>query len=102
VATIGSLVYLNPRIRQDLILESYCNATDPTFIAQKRGAGCDLPRRVFGLGKRHGITPQTTKTSARMSVRRRRVSQGRAMTGIHVVGSSQHVARGAGACLYWH
>src|SRR5262249_14210790 len=28
------LVYLNPRIRKDLIIESYSSAVDPTFIAQ--------------------------------------------------------------------
>src|SRR2546423_8976600 len=31
-----SLVYLNPRIRHDLIIASYSEAADPTFIAQNR------------------------------------------------------------------
>jgi 2-polyprenyl-3-methyl-5-hydroxy-6-metoxy-1,4-benzoquinol methylase len=37
-----SLVYLNPRFRQDLILESYADAVDPTFVKQN-----DLRIRTF-------------------------------------------------------
>jgi 2-polyprenyl-3-methyl-5-hydroxy-6-metoxy-1,4-benzoquinol methylase len=37
-----SLVYLNPRFRQELILESYAGAVDPTFVAQN-----DLRIRTF-------------------------------------------------------
>jgi 2-polyprenyl-3-methyl-5-hydroxy-6-metoxy-1,4-benzoquinol methylase len=56
-----SLVYLNPRIRQDVIIESYSNATDPTFIAQNEERIATFKKSLQRLGDRHGITPQTAK-----------------------------------------
>jgi 2-polyprenyl-3-methyl-5-hydroxy-6-metoxy-1,4-benzoquinol methylase len=56
-----SLVYLNPRIRKDLIIESYSNATDPTFIAQNEERIATFKGSLKRLGDRYGITPQTAR-----------------------------------------
>jgi len=55
------LVYLNPRVRKDLIIESYSSAIDPTFVAQNEERVATFKRSLEWLGKRHGITPQTAK-----------------------------------------
>lgn len=56
-----ALVYLNPRIRKDLIIESYSNATDPTFIAQNEERIATFKKSLLRLRERHGITPQTAR-----------------------------------------
>jgi 2-polyprenyl-3-methyl-5-hydroxy-6-metoxy-1,4-benzoquinol methylase len=56
-----ALVYLNPRIRQDLILESYSNATDPTFIAQNEERISTFKKSLIGISRRHGIKPETAR-----------------------------------------
>jgi len=53
------LVYLNPRIRKDLIIESYSSAVDPTFIAQNDERVATFKKSLQTLATRHGITPQT-------------------------------------------
>ncbi|TMJ01382.1 MAG: class I SAM-dependent methyltransferase [Alphaproteobacteria bacterium] len=55
------LVYLNPRIRKDLIIESYASAVDPTFIAQNDERIATFKKSLQQLARRHGITPQTAK-----------------------------------------
>ena len=54
-----ALVYLNPRIRKDLIIESYTNAADPAFIAQNDQRIATFKKSLRHLAKRHGITPRT-------------------------------------------
>ena len=55
------LVYLNPRIRKDLIIESYSSAVDPTFIAQNDERVATFKKSLQQLATRHGITPQTAR-----------------------------------------
>lgn len=56
-----SLVYLNPRIRKDLIIESYSGSLDPTFIKQNDERIATFKKSLLGLARRHGITPQTVR-----------------------------------------
>lgn len=55
------LVYLNPRIRKDLIIESYSSAVDPRFIAQNEERVATFKKHLGWLGRQHGITPQTAR-----------------------------------------
>jgi 2-polyprenyl-3-methyl-5-hydroxy-6-metoxy-1,4-benzoquinol methylase len=54
-----SLVYLNPRIRADLIIKGYSDAADPTFISQNNERIATFKKSLHRLGRRHGISPQT-------------------------------------------
>ena len=56
-----SLVYLNPRIRKDLIIESYSSAVDPRFIAQNEERVVTFKKSLGRLARQHGITPQTAR-----------------------------------------
>jgi 2-polyprenyl-3-methyl-5-hydroxy-6-metoxy-1,4-benzoquinol methylase len=56
-----SLVYLNPRIRASLIVQSYSDAEDPTFVQQNAERIATFKKNLLRLGKRYGITPQTAK-----------------------------------------
>lgn len=49
------LVYLNPRIRQDVILESYASAVDPQFIKQNEPRIRTFRRSLDYLTRRHGL-----------------------------------------------
>ncbi|MBF0626078.1 MAG: class I SAM-dependent methyltransferase [Magnetococcales bacterium] len=49
------LIHLTPRIRQDLILESYANAVDPAFIAQNPLRIRTFRRQLRRLADRHGL-----------------------------------------------
>ena len=51
------LVYLNPRIRRDLILESYANAVDPQFVIQNSHRIATFRRNLSYLEREHGLTP---------------------------------------------
>jgi 2-polyprenyl-3-methyl-5-hydroxy-6-metoxy-1,4-benzoquinol methylase len=52
-----TLKYLNPRVRSDLILESYSNAVDPTFIKQNPQRIATFKRAFGKVLKRLQITP---------------------------------------------
>ncbi|MBF0630220.1 MAG: class I SAM-dependent methyltransferase [Magnetococcales bacterium] len=53
------LVYLNPRIKQDIILEGYRNAEDPLFIAQNEARILTFRQCLEGIMRRHGVSPGT-------------------------------------------
>ncbi|HIJ84708.1 MAG TPA: class I SAM-dependent methyltransferase, partial [Magnetococcales bacterium] len=53
------LVYLNPRIRQEIILDGYRNAEDPLFIAQNEARIVTFTQSLRGIMRRHAITPHT-------------------------------------------
>jgi 2-polyprenyl-3-methyl-5-hydroxy-6-metoxy-1,4-benzoquinol methylase len=55
------LVYLNPRVRTNLIIQSYSDAVDPTFIAQNEERIATFRKSLERLAAQHGITPQTAK-----------------------------------------
>jgi len=50
-----SLVYLNPRVRQDLILESYASTVDPQFVRQNQHRISTFSRSITYLVNKHGI-----------------------------------------------
>ena len=56
-----SLVYLNPRIRADLIIKGYSDAADPTFIFQNKERIATFKKSLRQLERRHGISPKTVK-----------------------------------------
>ena len=51
------LIYLNPRIREDLILASYGDAEDPTFVTQNQQRIRSFKRSFSGLLRRQGLPP---------------------------------------------
>lgn len=53
------LVYLNPRIRQDIILDGYRSARDPLFIAQNDARILTFKESLQGIMRRHGISPKS-------------------------------------------
>jgi len=55
-----SLVYLNPRIRKELILESYAAAVDPGFIEQNEERIRTFERSLQHLTSHHGLKPART------------------------------------------
>jgi len=55
------LIYLNPRVRADLIIESYSNAADPTFIDQNEERVKTFERSLRQLARRQGFAPDGTK-----------------------------------------
>ena len=57
-----NLVYLNPRVRQDLILESYASAVDPQFVGQNQHRISTFSRSIDYLVSNHGLkVTQETK-----------------------------------------
>jgi 2-polyprenyl-3-methyl-5-hydroxy-6-metoxy-1,4-benzoquinol methylase len=54
------LVYLNPRLRGDLIIESYSSSEDSTFIRQNPERIATFTRSLERLGASYGITPQNS------------------------------------------
>ena len=54
---VCGLVHLNPRIRQDVILESYSSAVDPQFIKQNELRISTFKRSLGYLAQRHGLKP---------------------------------------------
>jgi 2-polyprenyl-3-methyl-5-hydroxy-6-metoxy-1,4-benzoquinol methylase len=56
-----SLVYLNPRIRKNLIIEGYSDAADPTFIAQNDERIATFKKSLRRLDRLYGISPKTVK-----------------------------------------
>ena len=56
-----SLVYLNPRVRADLIIEGYSDAADPTFILQNQERIATFKKSLRQLERRHGISSKTAK-----------------------------------------
>src|ERR1700734_1525418 len=55
------LVYLNPRVRSDIIAEGYASAEDPTFFAQNPMRIATFTRALKGLGGRLGLDPRATR-----------------------------------------
>ncbi|MBF0132867.1 MAG: class I SAM-dependent methyltransferase [Magnetococcales bacterium] len=53
------LVYLNPRIKQAIILDGYRSAEDPLFIAQNEARISTFTKCLQGIMCRHSISPQT-------------------------------------------
>jgi SAM-dependent methyltransferase len=53
-----SLVYINPRLRADLILEGYAEAEDPVFAAQNEARIRGFRKTLEGVVKRLRIAPQ--------------------------------------------
>lgn len=51
------LVYLNPRIRQELILESYASAVDPQFVRQNEQRIRTFARSLRYLVKKYPLRP---------------------------------------------
>jgi 2-polyprenyl-3-methyl-5-hydroxy-6-metoxy-1,4-benzoquinol methylase len=58
-----SLIYLNPRVHHDIILESYAHATqpatDPTFVRQNEYRVITFRRNLRKLIKTYGIVPNS-------------------------------------------
>jgi len=52
------LVYVNPRLRADLILEGYAEAEDPVFAAQNEARMRGFRKTLEGVVKRLGISPE--------------------------------------------
>src|SRR6185312_10986552 len=52
------LVYLNPRIRQELILESYAGAVDPQFVRQNDQRIRTFARSLDYLARRYDLRPR--------------------------------------------
>jgi len=52
-----NLVYLNPRIHRELILESYTNAVDPQFVIQNPHRIASFRRNLLYLERQYGLTP---------------------------------------------
>ena len=59
-----ALVYLSPRVREDIIARSYAEAVDPTFIEQDPDRIRTFRRSLKGLARRHGLW--ATRTSTRV------------------------------------
>jgi len=55
------LVYLNPRIRKNLIIEGYSDAADPTFIAQNDERIATFKKSLLRLESAHKISPKSVK-----------------------------------------
>ncbi|MBF0415499.1 MAG: class I SAM-dependent methyltransferase [Magnetococcales bacterium] len=53
------LVYLNPRVRRDIILDGYRSARDPLFIAQNDARILTFKESLQGIMQRHGISPKS-------------------------------------------
>lgn len=56
-----SLVYLNPRVRADLIGRGYADAVDPTFVAQDACRIATFTTSLRRLARRHGLRPAETR-----------------------------------------
>lgn len=56
-----SLVYLNPRVRSDIILKSYTEAVDATFISQNQQRIKTFKKSLRKLCRRYGINPGPEK-----------------------------------------
>lgn len=52
-----TVIYLNPRVRGDLIIQGYRDAVDPRFIEQNAYRVRTFRRQLERLIGRHGITP---------------------------------------------
>jgi SAM-dependent methyltransferase len=53
-----TMVYINPRIRRDLILSGYSDAVDPVFAAQNDSRVAAFRRTLRGVVRRSGIEPR--------------------------------------------
>ncbi len=56
--SVCGLVYVNPRLRADLILEGYAEAEDPVFAAQNEARIRGFHKTLVGVVKRLGISPE--------------------------------------------
>jgi 2-polyprenyl-3-methyl-5-hydroxy-6-metoxy-1,4-benzoquinol methylase len=56
-----SFLYLNPRIREDIILASYSNAVDPVFMQQNPMRVATFKRSLNQVLRRYHITPDKSK-----------------------------------------
>ena len=54
---VAALVYINPRLRADLILEGYTEAEDPVFAAQNEARIRGFRKTLEGVVKRLGFSP---------------------------------------------
>lgn len=52
-----SLAYLNPRVRSEIILKSYSEAVDPTFVQQNQFRISTFRRSLEEICRRHAVTP---------------------------------------------
>lgn len=56
-----SFIYLNPRVRSDIIMESYSNAVDPVFFEQNPSRISTFKRSLSVMMKRFQITPDPSR-----------------------------------------